>query len=296
MKKNKFLFAIYNNLKCILIYNYYKLKGKLHVYSIEDTAEKLLSDKYSMVRFGDYEMEIILGNNTGYQEYNRLLAKRLKYILGSNEEYLLVCIPDVFEGLAKYKNKEDDCRPFWMHYVIKTRKEWEKICKNKNYYNAFISRPYIGILDKKIAGIRFSKIKSLWNNKNVILIEGKYSRVGCGNDLFDNVKSLKRILCPAKNAYRKYIDILKEIMKHDKEKLILLSLGPTAKVLVFDLYKEGYRSLDIGHIDIEYEWFLREAKEKIKIPNKYVNEVEGGTDNLQDYYDEKYESEIIAKL
>ena len=39
------------------------------------------------------------------------------------------------------------------------------------------------------------------------------------------------------------------------EKLILLMLGPTAKVLGFQLSREGYQAIDIGHIDSEYEWY-----------------------------------------
>jgi glycosyltransferase family protein len=130
----------------------------------------------------------------------------------------------------------------------------------------------------------------------VVLVEGEYSGLGCNNNLFKNVKTIRRILCPAKNAYRKYNDILSEILKQDKDKVILLSLGPTAKLLAFDLYKKGYRVLDIGHIDIEYEWFLAGAKEKIKVKNKYVNEVNDGDKDLDNSVDEKYEKEIIARI
>ena len=32
-----------------------------------------------------------------------------------------------------------------------------------------------------------------------------------------------------------------------------------------DLYNLGYQAIDIGHIDIEYEWFLRNATKNIKV-------------------------------
>ena len=40
----------------------------------------------------------------------------------------------------------------------------------------------------------------------------------------------------------------------------------------------------MGHFDIEYEWYLRNATKKEKISNKYTNEVSGGndTENVQD--------------
>ena len=47
----------------------------------------------------------------------------------------------------------------------------------------------------------------------VLLVEGEKSRLGVGNDLFENTGSVKRILCPSENAYEKYDEILKEILK-----------------------------------------------------------------------------------
>ena len=75
----------------------------------------------------------------------------------------------------------------------------------------------------------------------------------------------------------------------DQNTLILISLGPTATVLAYDLIEFGHQIIDFGHFDIQYEYYLRNATKKIKIPNKYVNEVPGGTLNIKpisnkDYY------------
>ena len=74
--------------------------------------------------------------------------------------------------------------------------------------------------------------------------------------------------------------------------MFIIALGPTATILASDLSKEGYRALDLGHIDIEYEWFLLKATKKVAIKNKYVNEVKKGRIN-SDLNNEKYISEII---
>jgi len=42
----------------------------------------------------------------------------------------------------------------------------------------------------------FKKLKKIWDGKDIIIIESEKSRLGVGNDLFDNTKSIKRILCP----------------------------------------------------------------------------------------------------
>ena len=140
------------------------------------------------------------------------------------------------------------------------------------------------------------KLRKIWEGQEIVIIEGKYSRLGIGNELFDNVKSIERIICPAENAFEVYNKIFEEALKVSKSKMIILALGPTATVLAFDLYKEGYRAIDIGHVDIEYEWFLRKATKKINIDTKYVTEVVGGENNIQDIDDKKYEKQIIAKI
>ena len=140
------------------------------------------------------------------------------------------------------------------------------------------------------------KLRGIWDKKDILIVEGEYSRLGVGNDLFDNANSIERIICPSENAYDIYDKILSETKKYGENKLILLAVGPTATVLAYDLYEAGFRVIDIGHVDIEYEWFLRKATEKIKIETKYVTEVKDGENNIQDISDEKYEKEIVSKI
>lgn len=71
----------------------------------------------------------------------------------------------------------------------------------------------------------------------------------------------------------------------------MIALGPTATVLSYDLYKLGYHVIDIGHADIEYEWFLRKATKKIYIENKWVNEVPEKI-IAETFYDEDYFNQI----
>lgn len=50
----------------------------------------------------------------------------------------------------------------------------------------------------------------------------------------------------------------------------------TATALSYDLTKDGYQAIDIGHIDLEYMWMKMGAKTQCAIPGKYVNEVPFG--------------------
>lgn len=79
--------------------------------------------------------------------------------------------------------------------------------------------------------------------------------------------------------------------------MILLALGPTATALAYDLYCQGYRAIDIGHVDIEYEWCRMGATEKVPIKDKYTNEAEskGGLE-VGKILDDAYCSQIYAKI
>ena len=81
--------------------------------------------------------------------------------------------------------------------------------------------------------------------------------MGVGNDLLSNALSVERVIAPSENAFLVYDVILSAVRKYGKGKLILAALGPTATVLAYDLAREGYWILDIGHLDLEYEWFLK---------------------------------------
>ena len=71
-----------------------------------------------------------------------------------------------------------------------------------------------------------------------------------------------RILCPLKDAFNRYDEILSiaetKIPKVE-DSLILIVLGMTAPVMAYDLNKLGYQAIDIGHANIEYCWWKMKA-------------------------------------
>ncbi len=270
--------------------------GGFKIASPDETIDKIVNDKCSISRFGDGEFDMICGVGMKYQKYNKELAKRLKQVLDSDEQGLLIGINNVID--LEYSEKYNDfANNFWKGWLHDNKfKLLKLLSKNKQYYSSNITRFYIDYKDKSWVGEYVNNLRRIWANQDVVIVEGEYSRLGVGNDLFDNMKSIQRIICPSENAFEIYDKILNEILKVDKNKMIMLALGPTATVLAHDLYKAGYRAIDIGHVDIEYEWFLRKATEKIKIETKYVTEVKDGENDIQDIKDEKYEKEIIARI
>ena len=138
-------------------------------------------------------------------------------------------------------------------------------------------------------------MKSIWENRDLLIVEGATSRSGVGNDLFDKANSIKRIVCPSHSAFSRVHEIEQEIEKHAAGSLILCMLGPTAKVLAYHLSRKGYQVLDIGHIDSEYEWMKMGAKTKVKFAHKHTAEYNFDQD-IEFIEDEVYNSQIVASI
>ncbi len=283
------------NMYSKVVYDRFVKKNKITVLNDEETINKIVNEKKSIARFGDGEFKAILGieKDALYQDPSKQLTKRLKEVLDSRINNLLVCIPKAFNNLKGYKKES---RHYWYNFFRWYGKDViTLISSNYKYGNASFTRWYLEYQDKSNMENKITNMKRIWNNRDLVIVEGEYTKMGVGNDLFDNSKTLKRIIAPNKNAFASYNEILDEIKKVHKDSLILMALGPTATILAYDLAKEGYQALDVGHIDIEYEWYLRKAESKIMIEGKFVNEA-GGIDESKNIIDKKYEDSIISRV
>lgn len=260
------------------------------VLSIEETLDLVISKNLSVIRFGDGEISLIDGINLGFQKSDMNLSSRLEEIIKLSVPGLLICIPGIWDGLDKFIGVHYQ---FHMHHLYRYGHIWKKLLSyDTTYGDTHITRPYLLFVDKSHCAGHFNKLFSIWENKEVVLVEGEKSRLGVGNDMFAKVKSLRRILCPPSNAWDKYDIIKSEVLKINKDQLILISLGPTAKVLAHDLFRLGYRVIDIGHVDMEYEMFLRKADIQTKVRYKYFNEI--NERNPEECFDNSYVKQIIS--
>lgn len=264
-----------------------------------ETIKYIQKNKCSITRFGDGELNLIDKYDLGFQTYNKILAIKLKEVLVSNNAKILVCIPNVFEKLEYHAEQNN----FWRHHLYYTRSKWYKTINRKQIYgDAFISRFYTMRYDWEYSSIIYSELKKIWENHNIVIIEGEYSRLGVGNDCFSNASSIKRIIAPAKNAFNKYDEIITIAKTLSQNTIFILALGPTASIMAFDLSCQGYQALDLGHIDLEYEWYKKKTTEKIPIIGKFCNEtfILGKQDRevfgeLPQTEIDKYNSQIIYK-
>ena len=270
-----------------------KKKKKLKFYTDKEVVDLVLNTRKSIARYGDGEFKWLLNiEQESFQKQDKELSKRLKEVIMEDNNNLIIGIPYALNDLSQYNR---NARFVWHVFINKL---YDKIIRyinpKKTYCNTNITRPYIDYKNKKEAKQRFENIKRIWKDKDITIVEGEYTKIGVGNDLLNNAKSIRRIICPSKDAFSKYEHIYKETVKEDKNRIILLALGPTATVLASDLSKNGYQAIDIGHIDIEYEWFLANAKNKQKVKGKFVNEVSHEVEEIE--INQKYENEIVKKV
>jgi glycosyltransferase family protein len=263
-----------------------------------ETIDLIMNEKLSLCRFGDGELKWILKiKQKSFQKSSDELSVRLREIISKNEdENILIGIPNVFGSLFEFRYKS---KVFWREHTNNYRNEWMSLINlNSRYSNSLITRYYTNYKNEKQQDLIFSEFSRIWNDRDVVIVEGSKSRLGIGNDLFSNMKSIKRILAPAQNAFSKYNQILQKTIEiAKKQDIILIALGPTATVLAYDLAKLGYQALDIGHLDVEYDWKRMNVNKKIPISGKFVNEASSIDDlSENEIYDKYYYESIIINL
>lgn len=250
---------------------YSGMHWKPQILSTKEAIDLVVSNKLSLIRFGDGEMRLMLGKGIGYQKSNKLLADRLIGVLKEHNSNILVGIPGT---LTSMDNLTTESYRFWKDYMSINRRMWYKILnRNSIYCDACLTRFYLRHQEKSVCDEHFNQLRRLWQDRDIVIVEGEYSRLGVGNDCFENARTIKRILCPSENAFSSYTKILQTTQENsNKSDLIIVALGPTAKILVNDLAEDGFQALDLGHIDIEYSWWKMNATKKIPIRGKYNNE------------------------
>ena len=140
------------------------------IFSIIDTLYEILIHKKFISRFGDGELSLIEGRSIIFQRYNCTLAKKLKEVLYTNLNNLLVGVylPYKKGQLDLYYINESNYWKAWLEYykffVIKL------INKNKKYYSSDITRFYYKYKDKSKIPQYIAKFKQIWDGKDILIV------------------------------------------------------------------------------------------------------------------------------
>ena len=264
--------------------------------SNEETLDMIIKEGYSIGRYGDGEFALAYDiPRPKFQKPDAGLRERLREVLRNPIDNYLIGIAKNYGSLEDFG---DEGAESIRHYMAgDTRRQHEALLKKDYVYsNAHVFNGRIEGRKDEISVECYNRYREIWRNKNIIIVEGASTRTGVGNDLLSGAGSIRRILAPATNSYDRYDDILKESLKYaDTCDLFLLAIGPSSAVLAYDLTNSGYQAVDVGHMDLGYEWFTTGKTWTDPTPYKYNNYIDGG-DRVLPVEDPKYYEETIASF
>lgn len=227
---------------------------KLQILTTGETMRLLEKEKVSFLRYGDGEIAIMMGNSIPFQEFNPKLARRLRKILRTEIEGLKIGIPYYYTHPIKNLN------PFVASFAksLTTQRRFLRRNCNKDtvYIDTCITQVY-QTYEKYNFQQYYKHMQNLLKGREITLI--------CGEGVLDRLeykaysvcKSVDFITAPSMNAFEKYDSLLRAALRTDKQKLVCIVLGPTAKVLAWDLHKRGYQAWDMGHYFKDYDAYMK---------------------------------------
>jgi hypothetical protein len=142
------------------------------VESIPNTINKIIKDKVSICRFGDGELLYVSEKRSlPFQKQNERLRSYLISILSSKHNHILVGMPVGFYSL---ENLKKDAKITWRAVIAWTYPRIYRYLDHlKQYYNASMTRFYIEYENKSHCDEWFKKVRSIWDDKNILLKKGE---------------------------------------------------------------------------------------------------------------------------
>ena len=230
----------------------------------------------SLCRYGDGEFAIAFTENdrdNQYQKPSLRLTERLAEILLSskNDDSLLVAIPPIDNLKTSTDVIQVNGVPYWEYFWVKSWNELKQYLIRSEYANSFFSR------DQVFDYLAVEDICKIWKERKVVFVYSTNGRFLINHKVFDSIIERKEVLVPATHAFSEYDRILDECKTFSKEYMFLISAGPTATILAYDLHKLGYQAIDIGHFPNCYNHYFENGllpefipRDKSKIKQKNI--------------------------
>lgn len=209
-------------------------------FSHEEVAKEIRRGR-SIIRYGDGEMHMMNGGSIHYQKHERGLELSMREAAKnySDTSPYIIGLP-VFINRSNVELKKEGKFFVWMPskvmYKILFPKNAHYADAHFFYYDGFFKK-YLEsyLMDKHLVVVsNEDNIRQFKDNKNIP---------------FRNVSF---VATPKKDSYSEYNRICRDVNSAIKnvpqgEKVVLLfSVGPTSKQLVYDFSRKGFQSLDIG--------------------------------------------------
>jgi hypothetical protein len=151
-------------------------------------------------------------------------------------------------------------KSFIRHWAAKHRNKITSLTlPDKQYYDTGCTQLYALFKSYDFKDY-FSKIADIWRDRDIVIICGSSVFDLIENNIFNCAKTIEYQYAPSIDAFDCYDELLGNAKSLDRQKLIIIILGPTATVLAFDLARMGYQALDFGHIAKDYDFFCKKIE------------------------------------
>lgn len=228
-----------------VLFNYFISFGKLEciILDSKETVNLQMNTKKSLIRFGDGEFNLLNKKDVHYQKYSPKLVSELKIILQeySNKSNYIIAVP--------YYYFSNNNRVLNNRLLISCWSIAKTVFKNNMKNDVPYGDAFLFSKDNKESFI----YEKLWESYTNIIFVHNNKSYSKAISLKDNQK-LFYVRVPNKNSYEKINDIQIDIEKifvsnnlNKKDSIILISSGPAAKVMIYNLSKKGFLCIDTGH-------------------------------------------------
>ena len=233
-----------------------------------ETIAYILEGTLSFGRYGDGEFNIIFGKSIEFQKYSEKLSERLLSVLNSNEKNFCIGIPRFY--FYPDERLRTPQRRFVRGWVRENRNEIISLLDIKKVYYDTCATQLYALRNNNNLNAYFNFMRKIWHSKRVVVVCGENSFKKVSPDLVDNALEISYIRGPSKDAFEKCDELIAQVLRYTKDTVVLISLGPTATVMAYDLYTLGYQAIDIGHTFKDYYMFKKnETMNSMSILNYY---------------------------
>lgn len=229
-----------------------------NIMTVDETIDMLIKTNKSMARFGDGELNLMLGESIPMQKASPQLSNRLTEVFNTTDNGF--CVAILYALYHSKENLTDINKHFWRYQGVKFRRAMEDFIDYDKIYGAAEMTLAYSYFKNYNYQVYFDKMRQIWDKKDIVIVCGKTVFDKIETNIFDNAASIEYVHTPPIDAFEQYDSILNECLQKDISKSFILICGPTAKVLAYDLMKNNRRALDLGHIAKQYDWFKKNKR------------------------------------
>lgn len=221
-----------------------------------ETIEELVNSNKSIIRFGDGEISMMLGGRSLFEDKNQLITNTFNEIFYKNDPNLLTGTRyDMFRINTNFMHS--NISTYRLQYLLNNYERIKDLYNyDKTYYSACFIYPYVVYSDWN-HDEQFNLIRRIWENKKVTIICGDRVFDKIKYNVFDNASESSYIYGPSTGAFEKFEELKSKILSTPKDSILIFALGPCGKMLAYDMYKQGYRVLDMGHLIKNYDFYQK---------------------------------------